>query len=813
MHGFKPSQKSKLKKSPSPKNNKINNKLISTLVINDFDSFCQFRENDILFHIYQNRLHPPPIGTFSKDLNFDKNLNFSTLSPIVIKDKNIILGEGSFSVVQLYENVKTKTKYAVKKMNIESIEKISKNKNLINTEVNIHGRINHPNIIKLHNSFKIKNNCYLILEYSPNGTLFDIIRSSHGLSEIYSFYYFLQTLNAIYFLHLHSIIHRDLKPENLLINEKNIIKLCDFGWSVKLKDNKRTTFCGTVEYMAPEIIKKQEYDETIDIWSLGVLLYELVHSYSPFFSKDLDVKKIGNNITNNSLKFKEGLTEDYKNLVQSLLIKDSTKRIKIENIFQHPFMTKYINMIYLEINNSKNEIIINNDDNEDNSEESNSTIKIPENIVKKRNEHFNKNKKKKINKINTEINNNDNSNLTIEDDIFRETNTNAIFESIPNEPLPKILPESKLYYNEIKKIKTNYYNKMPELKLNTKNINTNREKNDDMLNKKMKIENKIFKNQKIAHVKSFSLGQNDSTFKDLGENRLKIIISINNTQNQNYINKNKNRNKINQYFTKHKKSLSNFIQDNYLGANSDLSLINKIDPLNPLQQSLNIDSKNNLFINSPKTKKINNQTYFTENKNHKSHKRLYDPNFNNNCIKTDNSNQYQYISMINTNNTNNYSNIIINNNGLGHDSKKHLFNKKLKAINSNYKDLKYHVRVNSDSHKCLFNNTSNNNNTKNLYGNSNDINKSKNNKIKKIFKNKNLFQSSIDNIHKNTKVSFLDKIINTNNNISIANNKTEIKNEKNFIPNLKTNFDAVKSHLNFDVHLKNTNKKERNVKK
>ena len=238
-------------------------------------------------------------------------------------------------------------------MNSEKIEKIAKNKNLINTEVNIHGRINHPNIIRLHNFFKNKNLCFLILEYAPNGTLFDIIRSRHGLSEINSFYYFLQTLNAIYFLHLHSIIHRDLKPENLLLNEKNIIKLCDFGWSVKLNDNKRTTFCGTVEYMAPEIIKKQKYDEAIDVWSLGVLLYELVHSYSPFFSEDLDMKKIGNNITNNNLKFKDGLSNEYKDLVQSLLIKDSDKRIKIEEIFQHPFMIKYINMIYIQVNEKK----------------------------------------------------------------------------------------------------------------------------------------------------------------------------------------------------------------------------------------------------------------------------------------------------------------------------------------------------------------------------------------------------------------------------------------------------------------------------
>ena len=801
MDGFKPFKKSKIKKLPSPKKNKINNKSNLTIIANEFDSICQFTEDEILLQIYSNRLHPPPIGAFSKELNFDKNLNFNILSPIVIKDKKIILGEGSFSVVQLYEDKKTKIKYAVKKMNIENIEKITKNKNLINTEVNIHGRINHPNIIKLHNYFRIKNNSYLILEYSPNGTLFDIIRSSHGLSEIYSFYYFLQTLNAIYFLHLHSIIHRDLKPENLLINEKNIIKLCDFGWSVKLKDNKRTTFCGTVEYMAPEIIKKQEYDETIDIWSLGVLLYELVHSYSPFFSEDLDVKKIGNNITNNNLKFKDGLSEDYKNLVASLLIKDSTKRIKIEDIFQHPFMTRYINMIYLEVNNNINTI---NNNYENNSEESNSTIKIPENIITTRNEHINKNINRKINKINTEINNN--SQFSNEDDIYRETNTNAIFESIPNEPIPKILPEPKLYYNEIKKIKTNFYKKMPELNLNQNNINSNREKKNDMLNKKMKVENKIFKNQKIAHVKSFSLGQNDPTFKDLGENRLKIIISINNTQNQNYINKNKNRNKMNQLFTKHKKSLSNFIQD-YLGSNQNISLINKIEPLNPLQQSLNIDNKDDLIISSPKNKKYINQAYLTESKYNKVKNKIFIPDSNNNCIKSDNSNQYQYISMINTNNTNNYSNIIINNNGIGHDSKKNLKNKKLKILNSNNKDLNYLCRVNTDSRKCLFNNT------KNIGGNNHDTNKSINNKNKKIFKNKNLFQSSIDNIHKEIKVSFLDKIINTNNNISNTNNKTEIKSDKNIIPNLKKNFDAVKSHLNYDGNVKNSSKKERNVKK
>ena len=379
-------------------------------------------------------------------------------------------------------------------MNSEKIEKIAKNKNLINTEVNIHGRINHPKIIRLHNFFKNKNLCFLILEYAPNGTLFDIIRSRHGLSEINSFYYFLQTLNAIYFLHLHSIIHHDLKPENLLLNEKNIIKLCDFGWSVKLNDNKRTTFCGTVEYMAPEIIKKQKYDEAIDVWSLGVLLYELVHSYSPFFSEDLDMKKIGNNITNNNLKFKDGLSNEYKDLVQSLLIKDSNKRIKIEELFQHPFMIKYINMIYIQVNEKKGKNL--------NSNSNHTDIKI---------------KKKKITKNKKK----DNNIINKKEEGPRETETNEIFESIPNEPVPKILPESNLFYNEIKKINTNFSildKKIPDLNLN---LNTSRDKLNSNINKNIKKEKKLFKTQnKISHVKSFSLGQNDPTFKELNENML-----------------------------------------------------------------------------------------------------------------------------------------------------------------------------------------------------------------------------------------------------------------------------------------------------
>ena len=786
MHGLKPSKKSKekQKKSLSQKNDEINNNSNSTIIIPELDIPKQFQEENLLKEIYLNRLHPPPIGIFSKDPNFNNKLNINTLIPVVINNKKIILGEGSFSIVQLYEDKKTKIKYAVKKMDSEKVEKITKNKKLINTEVNIHSRISHPNIIKLHNFFKYKNLCYLILEYASDGTLFDIIRSKRGLSEINAFYYFIQTLNAIYFLHLHSIIHRDLKPENLLINDKNIIKLCDFGWSVKLNDDKRTTFCGTVEYMAPEIIKKQKYDEAIDVWSLGVLLYELVHSYSPFYSEDLDMKKIGNNITNNNLKFKDGLSKEYKELVQKLLIKESDKRIKIEDIFQHPFMTKYINMIYLKVNDKfKNNL----------KNISKTDIKVTKKKIIKKN--FDKAK----------------------DEETRETNTNAIFESIPNEPLPKILPESNLFDTEIKKIKTNFFNlkKIPQINLN---LNTSRDKSNPDLNRNINKENKFIKNQnKISHVKSFSLGQNDSTFKELNENRLKIIISINNTQNKNYINKNKNRNNTKELYTHHKKSLSNnYFNESYFGYNSNIGLYNKMNPLQKSEikeknNNINISSKNNTSINHNDLNLNNNS-----NKNLKYSKIFYN-DIDNNYIKTDNNTRYQYISMINTNSTNNYSNIIINNNENNPTSKKvkQFRNKKLKISNSNYKGLKYLCRVNSDSHKLFLNNT----NIKSYASNKNLI-LSTNKKSKKInnnFKNRNLFQSSIDNIDKNIKISFIDKIINNNNkDLNMFTYKTEMKNvynTNNERNNSKNNIDVVKNHLNFESNKQNSNKSSKFVNK
>lgn len=99
---------------------------------------------------------------------------------------------------------------------------------------------------------------------------------------------------GIDYLHKNKIIHRDLKPENLLLDKEGNIKICDFGWSAEMmQTNTRTTFCGTIDYMTPEMLEDKPHDHTLDLWCLGVLLYELLHGHAPFKGRN-DYEKCQN---------------------------------------------------------------------------------------------------------------------------------------------------------------------------------------------------------------------------------------------------------------------------------------------------------------------------------------------------------------------------------------------------------------------------------------------------------------------------------------------------------------------------------------
>ena len=262
-----------------------------------------------------------------------------------ITDFTIIkeLGAGSFGHVYLVTHKKTKANYAIKaidKRNKTNIEE----KPYFRREVEVMYKIHHPNVVKLFGHFEDNNYCYFIMEYIPIGNLFGIIPkdkkkriSSQIVASLMK-----DIISAVYFLHNMNppIIHRDIKPENVLLAEKLTAKLTDFGWSNYIQeDEKRTTVCGTPIYLAPEIIKEQGHDEKVDIWCIGVLLFELATGTVPFPGNDIET--LESNILKLKIQWPKDINIEAKNLISKILKLDPNARISLPEMLNHHFITKY----------------------------------------------------------------------------------------------------------------------------------------------------------------------------------------------------------------------------------------------------------------------------------------------------------------------------------------------------------------------------------------------------------------------------------------------------------------------------------------
>ncbi len=299
-------------------------------------------------------------GNYLKgEIKYDNIYALKNFFRLTSKGKDIILGSGTFGQVYLAQNKIDHKYYAIKHMEKNRLSQCLSSLNTIYNEIDIQSRITHPNIIKILNVIETKKSFDLILEYANCGNLFHYIRRNKGLSEEQSFKYFIQVSNAIYFLQKNNLIHRDLKPENILLIDYNIIKLCDFGWCVELSSKKRSTYCGTTEYMAPEIVTQNNYDKSIDVWSLGILLYELIHGYSPFraIKQKNNDNEIIENIKIHNLKFDKEVSYECKELIIGLLHNNVNKRLKIEDIFNSKFVKKYEILNYNIPHQKKNDSI------------------------------------------------------------------------------------------------------------------------------------------------------------------------------------------------------------------------------------------------------------------------------------------------------------------------------------------------------------------------------------------------------------------------------------------------------------------------
>ena len=202
------------------------------------------------------------------------------------------LGKGKFGNVYLATQQATATNVALKVLFKSSIVKGGKLAIFqLRREVEIQSRMTHQNICRLFGFFVDESHAYLVLEYCANGMLYKLLKKEKAFDEKRTVQYALDIARALEYCHARHVIHRDIKLENLLLDGNGVVKLADFGWSVHVPPGtpegsaRRTTLCGTPEYLSPEIVAGMPHGTKTDLWSFGVLIYEFLHGTTPFYEK------------------------------------------------------------------------------------------------------------------------------------------------------------------------------------------------------------------------------------------------------------------------------------------------------------------------------------------------------------------------------------------------------------------------------------------------------------------------------------------------------------------------------------------------
>jgi aurora kinase, other len=250
------------------------------------------------------------------------------------------LGKGKFGSVYLAREKRSKYIVAIKVLQKAQLVKAGVEHQL-RREIEIQSHLRHRNILRMYGYFYDATRIYLILEYSPGGELYKQLVKRGRFSEKTSAHFISELSLALDYCHQKHVIHRDIKPENLLIGFRDEIKIADFGWSVHAPTSRRNTLCGTLDYLAPEMVEGKEHDEQIDVWSLGVLLYEFLVGSPPFEAEGHSATY--RRITRVDLRFPRHVPEDAQDLIRRLLVKDARKRMALKNIPKHPWVLRNVN--------------------------------------------------------------------------------------------------------------------------------------------------------------------------------------------------------------------------------------------------------------------------------------------------------------------------------------------------------------------------------------------------------------------------------------------------------------------------------------
>ncbi|KAJ3991585.1 kinase-like domain-containing protein [Lentinula boryana] len=282
-------------------------------------------------------------GSFHLKIDFKPTRN-ETLT-IEAFDLLKVIGKGSFGKVMQVRKKDTQRIYALKTIRKAHIAQRPGEITHILAERTVLALVNCPFIVPLKFSFQNPDKLYLVMSFVNGGELFYHLQREGKFDQDRSRFYAAELLIALEHLHGFNVVYRDLKPENILLDYTGHIALCDFGLcKLNMSETEKTnTFCGTPEYIAPELLESQGYTKTVDWWTLGVLLYEMMTGLPPFY--DENVNTMYQRILTDPLVFPPDIPSEARSVMTCLLQRDPAKRLGAnggEEIKRHPFFAKYI---------------------------------------------------------------------------------------------------------------------------------------------------------------------------------------------------------------------------------------------------------------------------------------------------------------------------------------------------------------------------------------------------------------------------------------------------------------------------------------
>jgi aurora kinase len=271
---------------------------------------------------YDGDVYLYKIRTSSNSKDYKINKSLDPLNKIY----NLLMNSYKSNVIEYDKN-----HVAIKIINSKILNETEPNKK----EIEIHSSLHHDNIVPVLLSFSGQNlNQYLIMEYQSGGDMFDYIRNNGPLDDEKAGKWILSIMKATDYCHQKGIIHRDIKLENILINETGNVKLTDFGWA--FQNSTSNGLCGTDEYISPEMLLGYEYDYKIDIWCIGIVLYEITVGRPPFYHPNRSLLK--RKILKNKIKYPFNFSPDAESLINQLLRSDPIHRIELSEAMKHPFI-------------------------------------------------------------------------------------------------------------------------------------------------------------------------------------------------------------------------------------------------------------------------------------------------------------------------------------------------------------------------------------------------------------------------------------------------------------------------------------------